>query len=149
MAENNTEVFDWNEQVGEDVESKEFTLLPDGNYDFAVAKYEKKEKEGKDGNIIPQVILTLVVQSDAGQTQILDFIELTAKMKWRLSSFLRSVGIQKKGQSLDMSYLAAFDASVGQEGKFQLNTEEYKSKKYNRIKKYFDKEDSGWKPGAF
>lgn len=150
MTENNNEVFDWNEQVGEDVESKEYTLLPEGDYEFAVAKYEKKEKETKTGDLVPQVVITFVVSHDGEQSQLMEFIELTAKMKWKLTAFLRAVGIQKKGQPLDMSYLAAFDAAVGKEGKFHLVIETYKEKKNNRIKKYYDKEEvSGWKPGAF
>ena len=145
MAEK--ELFEWGDKVGSDVESKEFELLPDGDYDFAVAKYEKKEKETKDG-INNQVVITFVIHDKDGvQRQMMDFILLTQKMKWRLTAFLRSVGVQKKGQPLDMSYYDAFEASKGKEGRFQLTTEEYQGKKHNRIKKYYDKEGGSWKDG--
>lgn len=137
MAEK--ELFDWTDNVGEDVESKEFEVLPAGDYDFVVAKYDKKEKETKDGRVVPQVDITFVIKHDDGtQSQIMDFIQLTEKSKWWLSAFLRSVGVQKKGQALDMTYLDAFDASVGKEGRFKLFIDEYKGQKRNKIKQYYD-----------
>lgn len=140
MAE---KLFDWNDSVGEDVESREFELLPAGDYDFAVAKYDKKEKETKDGRVVPQVDITFIIKHDDGtQSQMMDFIQLTDKSKWRLSAFLRSVGVQKKGQSLNMSYVQAFDASVGKEGRFKIFVDEYKGQKRNKVKQYYDaKED--------
>lgn len=137
MAEK--ELFDWTDNVGEDVESKEFEVLPAGDYDFVVAKYDKKEKETKDGRVVPQVDITFVIKhDDRTQSQMMDFIQLTAKSKWWLSAFLRSVGVQKKGQALDMTYLDAFDASVGKEGRFKLFIDEYKGQKRNKIKQYYD-----------
>ena len=137
MAEK--ELFDWTDSVGEDVESKEFEVLPVGDYDFAVAKYDKKEKETKDGRVVPQVDITFIIKHDDGtQSQTMDFIQLTAKSKWWLSAFLRSVGVQKKGQALDMTYLDAFDASVGKEGRFKLFIDEYKGHKRNKVKQYYD-----------
>jgi hypothetical protein len=89
------------------------------------------------------VNITFIIKHDDGtQSQMMDFIQLTDKSKWRLSAFLRSVGVQKKGQSLNMSYVQAFDASVGKEGRFKIFVDEYKGQKRNKVKQYYDaKED--------
>ena len=79
----NDNMLNWDDGL-EASEEREFTLLPVGEYEFIVAKFEKAIS--KAGNNM--AVLTLDVQSDKGHYPIFDRLVLAKECKWKLSQFL-------------------------------------------------------------
>lgn len=134
---NNTQIdenefFDWDDEISCD---DEFTLLPEGEYDFTVKSFERgRSKKGA-----PMAIVNLEIQSNFGKTIITDNIVLMKKLEWKISSFFRSVGLKKHGEKVNMRWLD----SIGCSGRCRVIQDEYEDskgnkRKNNKISRYYD-----------
>lgn len=126
------EEFDWDDEIEED---GQFTLLPEGEYEFEVKKFERGRS--KAGN--KKAMLTLKVYNDSISTTIEDNISLLKTAEWKISEFFRSVGLKKHGEKLKMRW----NETPGLKGRCSVTVREYEKKdgsmgKINDIERYLD-----------
>lgn len=140
MNDNKNEALDWNEILSSD--GKDFTLLPEGIYEFEIAGFERGTFPGNK-NMCPcnNAKLTLKIQTEQGTSIIYDDLILHKKMEWRLSQFFRCIGLKKRGEKITMNW----NAVPGATGKIQIKVETYtdrngNERKINKVEKYLDYE---------
>ena len=133
--------FTWDDTIEND--GSDFQVLPEGEYDFTVTKFERGRSAGK-GKLPPcnMAILTLRVSDGNGSTTITDNLLLHSKAEWKLCQFFRSIGQKKHGEPLRMNWSAVMGATgrckvivepwIGNDGK------EHQS---NKIDRYIDPDD--------
>lgn len=143
--ENNMTVYDWDSEIG--VDGADFSPLPAGTYAFAVTDLKKEYFSGSAKlPACPRAALTLeVFDPDSGRTvTVYDTLLLCAKMEWKVSSYLRAVGLKKHGEKIRPNW----DAMVGKSGVVEVTIEDYQNKEgatrqRNRVKSYVDADGIG------
>ena len=133
MPEN--DILDWNARI-EDDGSGEFTLLPPGEYTFRVTRLEYQRSSASNA---PMAKVTLEVDYEGELVHVHDYLVLTKKAEWKLSSFFRSVGMKKHGEPFVMNWSRV----VGAVGRARLHTEKFTKKdgsegESNKVRYYID-----------
>ena len=102
-VKNNDVALDWNDVIEDD--GQEFILLPEGDYDFEVASFERGNFKGS-SKMSPcnKVTLTLQVVTDKGIANVRTDLIMNRVMEWRLSAFFRCIGQKKHGEKLRMNW---------------------------------------------
>ena len=103
MAENG--IMDWNDVLEND--GSEFVLLPEGDYRFKVASFERGRFVGS--TKIPacnKAILMLDVTGEQGTVHIKTDLILHKSLEWKLAQFFRSIGLKEKGKAVAMDWQA-------------------------------------------
>ena len=159
--------YDWEDEIVK--ENGEFVLLPEGDYDFTVAKFERNRHNGSD-KIPPcnKAVVTLTVWGADDKIEIIENFLLCNKMEWKLSQFFLSIGLKKHGEPLRMNW----NAAIGKKGKCKVIVNKYTDKngnnrENNRIEKFYAYDENvqtvqpviaqntapqnsgGWQPGKF
>lgn len=140
QAQNNG-AFGWDDEIKEE---SSFTLLPEGNYIFAIKKFEKARYDG--GSKIPacpKAIVTFTVTApDGSSVELTENFLLHQKMEWKLSEFFASVGLKKKGEPVRMLWSPEL---IGKQGVCKLIVHSYKKdgedRQINRIDKLYPSYD--------
>lgn len=129
--------FDWGEEI---TAESEYTLLPEGDYDFEVTKFERgrTKSEAKIPNC-NMAILTLRVTDGKDTTTVIDYLTLHSKMEWKLSQFFLAIGLKKHGEPLRMDWSKV----LGAKGRCKLIVDKYttdkgENRETNKISKYYD-----------
>lgn len=133
--------FSWDDVII--VDDSEFVLLPEGDYNFKVTKFERGRHSGSE-KLPPcnKAILTLEIDGqDKGKTTIIHNLFLHSKCEGMLSAFFRSIGQKKHGEQLRMNWQAV----TGATGRCHVFIDNYKNKngedrQSNKIKKFYDPE---------
>lgn len=130
----NNYTYDWDSEINN--ESSEFVLLPEGDYDFTVEKFERGTFDGSDK--LPsckKAIVTFTIWGAEDKISITENFLLCSKLEWKLSSLFLSVGMKKHGEPLRMNWTGL----VGQKGRCHVFAETGKNsdKLFNRIKKFY------------
>lgn len=118
MDEN--QIFDWEDEIQDDGEEREFVTLEPGTYDFEVTGFERAHHEHKEGGkapSCPKAIVTIRISTAAGDCYIKENFLLYKKMEWKISTFFVCVGMKKHGEKLTM----AWDKTIGHTGKARIN----------------------------
>lgn len=123
-------------------EGSEFTLLPDGDYDFTVSKVTRCRYEGSDK--VPackEVDVELTIWGAQDKTIITERFYLVRKFEWKLSQFFLSIGVKKHGESLNMRWNIE-----GMRGKCKVYINHYKKNdgsdgQNNKIKRFYAYDD--------
>ena len=142
--------FDWDEEISKE---SEFELVPAGDYDFEVVKFERSRSKGSDRlPSSPMAVLTLRVSNGKESVNVTDYLILHSKTEWKLSQFFRSIGQKKAGEAYRMNWSAV----PGARGRCKVEVEKYTTDKgeereSNKIDKYYDyiPPTNSWKPGEF
>lgn len=138
MAEHNYErELGWDDEISQE---SEFTLLPAGDYDFEVTKFERGRSKGSDK--LPasnMAILTIKLSGNGNSTAVTENLVLHTKMEWKLSQFFCSIGQKKHGEPLRMNWSKV----TGAKGRCKVKVESYTTDKgekreINRIEKFYD-----------
>ena len=135
---NNGRELGWDDIIENDGE--EFTILPEGDYTFTVTKVERGRSKGS-AKMPPcnMAIITMRVEGETGGATVTDNILLHTKTEWKISSFLRAIGVKKHGEPIKpnwLSYIGATGSCHVIVDKFTgTNGNEYES---NKIDKYYD-----------
>ena len=129
--------YGWEDEISE--ESSGFTLLPDGDYDFTIAKVERARHNGSE-KVPPcnMAKVTFTVWGAEDKTEITENFFLCNKFEWKLSQLFLSVGMKKHGEPLRMNW----GAIVGKRGKCHVYIDKYTKRdgsegKSNKIKKLY------------
>jgi hypothetical protein len=172
MIMENNNIFDWDSEINN--ESSDFVLLPEGDYDFTVEKFERGQFDGSDKMpACKKAIVTLTIWGADDKISITENFMLCEKMEWKLSSLFLSLGLKKHGEPLKMNWSAV----TGARGRCHVFVDNYKKKddgpgeitgKSNKIKKFYAYDENvttvkpnakptsspapaagGWVPGKF
>lgn len=137
-------IFDWDDEIENDGEQRDFVTLEEGDYDFEVTKFER-------GNYTPsskaktpacnQAIMTLKVSTEDGDAYITDRFPLASTMEWKIAAFFRSIGLKKHGEPVKMQW----KDSIGCTGKahFTKTAGEKEGTFFNNVGSYIDPEVEG------
>lgn len=130
--------LDWNDSIEDD--GGEYELLPEGDYDFEVTKFERGRSKGSD-KLPPcnMAILTIRLSGDGKSTTITENLLLHTKMEWKLSQFFCAIGQKQKGEKVRMNWQAV----LGAKGRCKVGIRPYKKQngedgQTNEIKKYYE-----------
>lgn len=148
--ENFEREYDWNDTIEHD---SEFTILPDGEYDFAVENFERGRHPGSE-KLPPcnKAILTLRVFDNVGNTtKITHNLFLHSKCEGLLCAFFTSIGQRKHGEQLRMDW----NAVIGKRGRCRVYIDTFTNKQgkqleTNRISKFLEPVPQPvWQSGKF
>jgi hypothetical protein len=110
----------WDDEIEKD--GGEFIVLPAGEYDFTVTKFERGRYAG--GAKLPacnQAKLTLTIHSPQGDVDVFHNLFLHTKTEGLLSNFFAGIGQKKKGEKLRMNWTTV----VGSTGRCKLEVHEW------------------------
>lgn len=132
----------WDDEIEKD--GSDFILLPEGDYDFTVAKFERGRFQGS--SKMPacnQAKLELTVHSpEHGNVTIFHNLFLHTKTEGLLSNFFAGIGQKKKGEKLRMNW----GTVIGSKGRLRLEINKYQGndgteKTNNQVKKFYPYEE--------
>lgn len=147
----NEREFGWNDVIEND---SSFVVLPEGEYDFTVEKFERGRHEGS-AKIppCPKAILTLRVTGEAGSASIETSLFLHSAMEWKLCQFFTCIGLRKHGEQMRMDW----NRVQGARGRCKVTVRTYTKKdggegKANQIDDFLEPQAAAapsFTPGAF
>lgn len=118
--------FGWNDEITE--EGGSFEPLPEGDYDFTVAKVERtRSKDNRKTGGLPSCNMAKVTFDIWGaddKREITENFTLHSKLEWKLSQLFLSVSMKKHGEPLRMDWTGI----VGKKGKCKVVINEYTKK---------------------
>lgn len=124
----------WDDEIEKD--GGNFVLLPAGDYNFTVAKFERGRFQGSD-KMPPcnQAKLELTVHSpELGNVTIFHNLMLHTKTEGFLSNFFTGIGQKKKGERLRMNW----NLVTGAKGRCKVIQNKYMSKGEERVNNQID-----------
>jgi len=137
----------WDDTIQKD--GGEFTLLPAGDYDFTVTKFERGRFAGSAKMpACNQAKLEITVHSpEHGDVVIFHNLFLHTKTEGLLSNFFAGIGQKKKGEPLRMNW----NAVVGARGRLKLEINKFKGndgqeRTNNQVKSFYSYEDLNQQP---
>lgn len=101
-------VFDWDDEIQDDGEERNYVTLEEGDYDFEVTKFERghftPQKKDSKTPACNQANITLKISTEEGDCFITERFPLASTMEWKISAFFRSVGLKQHGEKLQMKW---------------------------------------------
>lgn len=143
---NEMEVFDWEAEIEDDGEERQFVTLEPGKYPFEVTKFERGQHEAKPGGKAPsckKAIITIRITTDDGDCYITENFLLYKKMEWKMSQFFRSLGLKKAGEKM----VTKWEGTVGCTGTCEITKDKGTTEGvyFNHVKTWLEpKEDEEW-----
>ena len=126
-------VFSWDSEIEND--SPDFILLPDGDYDFVVERFERGRYEGGDKiPACPKATLYLRFETAEGTTTIRKDLLLHSKVEGVLCAFFTCIGQRKHGQRVSMNWAAV----PGAKGRARIGKRTYNGNTYNEVKRFLE-----------
>ena len=150
MVNNQGRELSWDEQIEND--GPDFTLLPEGDYDFVVVNFERGRHPGSE-KLPPcnKAVVHLKIEAPEGMTIIKHNLFLHTITEGMLCAFFAGIGQRKKGERFTMNWSAV----IGSKGKAKVSTRKFKNDKgedlaFNEIKKFYEPSESkGFEAGRF
>lgn len=142
--QNQNMFLDWDDAIEND--GQEYVLLPEGDYNFTVANFERGRHPGSAK--IPacnKASLTLQVQTKEGVANIFLDLFLYRTMEWKLSQFFRCIGQKQKGERLVMDW----NRVAGSIGRAHIRQSEYTAndgttKTRNEVDRFYDYDEKNF-----
>lgn len=124
MAENIDRELDWDEGI--ELNPSSFTILPEGEYEFKVTKFERQRHPGSAKlPSCPKAVLTLEVSGPDGASAIITHnLFLHTKTQGLLSAFFISIGQGKQGETVKPDWSKV----VGATGRASIGIRKYEKK---------------------
>lgn len=146
----------WDDVIEND--GPDFVLLPEGDYDFEVTKFERGRHNGSE-KLPPcnKAIITLKIEGKEGIAVVTHNLFLHSKCEGMLCAFFTAIGQRKHGEALKMNW----NNVMGAKGRLKLGIRKWKGNdgtEYtsNDVKKFYEpKADatpapaSAWQAGQF
>lgn len=132
-------VFDWDDEIEDDGEQRDFVTLEEGDYEFEVHKFERGHYTPKAGAKTPacnMAIVTLKISTKDGDSFVTENFPLASTMEWKASAFFRSIGLKKHGEKLKMKW----GESIGLKGMAHITKTQGNKEGtfFNNVKYYID-----------
>lgn len=132
----------WDDEISRE---SDFTIIPEGDYDFTVTGFERGRHDGSE-KLPPcnMAIVSLAVALPDGSTMTLKHrLFLHSRCEGLLSAFFTGIGLKRKGEPLRMNW----NAVPGAHGRCKITVRSWKGKngedmQSNDIKKFYDTYDS-------
>lgn len=141
----------WDDPIEND--GKDFILLPEGDYDFTITKFERGRFPGSEK--LPacnKATVTVTIDSPEGTVNIDHALFLHTKTEGLLCAFFVAIGQRKHGERVTMNW----NAVVGSKGRCKVyidnwTDKEGKPRQNNKIKKFLEPTTQGtvFQPGTF
>jgi hypothetical protein len=148
MADNGYELG-WDATIEND--GPDFTVLPEGDYDFEVIEFERARHPGSE-NLPPcnKAIVHIRIKGAAGQTTIKHNLFLHSKCEGLLCAFFTAIGQRQKGQKFTMNW----NAVVGSRGRAKVGIREFTNDRgeklqFNEIKRFYEPTATAAGTGGF
>jgi hypothetical protein len=149
MADNIDRELDWDEGI--ELNPSSFTILPEGEYEFKVTKFERQRHPGSAKlPSCPKAVLTLEVPGPDGASAVITHnLFLHTKTKGLLSAFFISIGQGKQGETVRLDWSKV----VGSTGRASIGIRKYEKKdgstgEANEIKQFLPPLRN-WTAGGF
>lgn len=128
----------WDDEISRE---SDFTIIPEGDYDFTVTGFERGRYDGSE-KLPPcnMAIVTLAVTLPDGSAATLRHrLFLHTRCEGLLSAFFTGIGLKRKGEPLRMNW----NAVPGAHGRCKITVRSWKGKngedmQSNDIKKFYD-----------
>ena len=141
--------LDWEDTIEND---SDFTILPEGDYDFEVVEFERARHAGSE-KIPPcnKAVVSLKIKSDTDETTIKHNLYLHSKTEGMLCAFFSAIGQRQHGEKLKMDWSKV----VGSTGRAKIEIKKITKDdgtvaEFNQVKKFYDFDGSkGYTPGKF
>lgn len=141
---NENEFLNWGDSFV--AQENEFVVLPEGEYQFTVTGFERKNYDGNSDKIpngTPYAELSLEFTGNEGKTTVTERLYLLKRLSWKLTEFFGSIGQNPvNGQAFNPNW----NTVLGSTGKAELVVNSYKNKdgqdrQNNRVKKFLKPEN--------
>lgn len=150
MSDNKGRELGWDEQIEND--GPEFILLPEGDYDFVVAEFERGRHPGSE-KLPPcnKAVVHIKIEAPEGMTIIKHNLFLHTITEGMLCAFFTGIGQRKKGERVTMNW----NSVVGSRGRAKVGIRKWtnddgKVIEMNEIKKFYEPaEGKGFQAGRF
>ncbi|MCR8978716.1 hypothetical protein [Brevibacillus laterosporus] len=135
----------WDDEIQKD--GGGFVLLPPGDYNFTVTKFERGRFAGSEKMpACNQAKLEITVHSpEHGDVVVFHNLFLHSKTEGLLSNFFAGIGLKKKGEPLKMNWPAV----LGRKGRLKLEVRNYthngEERSNNQVKNFYPYDEL---PGA-
>lgn len=134
--------FGWDDEIQHD--SSPFQVLPEGDYNFIVKKFERARHGGSEK--IPacnKAILTVAVFNEGAQGEVQTNLFLHSKFEWKLCQFFTAIGQRKHGEAMRMNWGAVPGATgVCHVGVRKWTGSDGKERESNEITEFYDPENA-------
>ena len=151
--------FDWNDTIEND---SSFVLLPAGDYDFTVTKFERaRHQPGPNSKLPPcnKAVLTLEVTDGQQRTSVTHNLFLHSRCEGMLCEFFTAIGQRKHGEPLRMDWSKV----LGARGRCKVGVRDWigrdgQTMQSNEIKRFYEPSApaaqgaapaAGYTPGQF
>lgn len=135
--------LEWDEEIEA---GSDFTLLPEGTYNFKVESFERGRSKGeKDIPPCKMAILKIKLYNDEQSTLVTEYLTLWSTLKWKVSEFFESIGAPMVDDKVKMDW----NMVPGATGKCSVIIHKYKDNEYNKIKKFLPPERKKFTAGQF
>lgn len=156
MSDNIGYELGWDAAIEKD--APEYILLPEGDYDFTVTKFERARHNGSE-KLPPcnKAILYLSIETPEGTAVVQHQLFLHTKTEGMLSAFFTSIGQKKKGEKITMNW----NAVTGAKGRCKIYVDTWigndgNEKKSNKVRRFYEPaednhtvQQSRFTPGRF
>jgi len=121
----------WDSKLPAEVEQKEFSVPPIGEYNFIVVSVEKTFAKSSGA---PMLKVRLDLQGADGS--VFDNLVISEKAMFKVVSFFESVGVKEKGKELELSIGDAACKAEGLEGRCKIKHETYNGETRAKVDRY-------------
>lgn len=145
MSNNNNEGYElnWDDPIEND--SPDFTILPEGDYDFEVIDFERGRHNGSD-KLPPcnKAVVHIKIEGEEGVSIIRHNLFLHSITEGLLCAFFTGIGQRKKGEKITMNW----NKVVGSTGRAKVGIRKWtndsgEEKIFNEITRFYEPDESG------
>ena len=127
--------LNWDDEI---VKENEFVLLPEGEYNFVVEKYERARFNGS-AKMAPcnqaKLFIQVIDNGDPNKkVTVIHNLFLNSKCEPQISAFFLAIGAKKKGEPLKMNW----NLVPGAKGRCKVGVRTYNGNQYNEIKRFLE-----------
>ena len=140
--------LNWDDEIQHD--GTPFQVLPEGDYLFSVAKFERARHNGSE-KIPPcnKAVLTLSLQGTDGSGSMQTNLFLHSKFEWKLCQFFTAIGQRRPGETLRMNW----GAVTGSSGYCHVGVRKWmdrdgKEREGNEVTQFYDPLDNPMRQGS-
>ena len=143
MENNQGYELSWDSTIEND--KPDFILLPDGDYDFVVERFERGRFEGSDKlPACPKATVFLKFSVPEGDVSIKKDLFLHSKCEGMLCAFFTCIGQRRHGQRVSMNW----GAVPGARGRAKIGSRLYNGNKYNEVKRFLEPAETTYAASA-